>query len=106
MSDVFKRIGLVVLDNTGTRDPKLLKAPFKHILKSRANYEGGSNYRRPIGVEDVYDTGVTNEVYLYIRQNYYNTNFEFAKTDSKLSPKVLFSLILRLKLVKNWHKTL
>ncbi|XP_063723257.1 uncharacterized protein LOC134851208 [Symsagittifera roscoffensis] len=61
VSDVFKRIGLVVLDNTGTRDPKLLKAPFKHILKSRANYEGGSNYRRPIGVEDVYDTGVTNE---------------------------------------------
>ena len=61
VSDLFKRVGLVYLVNTGTNSPQVLRKPFEHILGGGATYEGGANPRRYIE-PNIFETGVSNEV--------------------------------------------
>ncbi|XP_075246615.1 uncharacterized protein LOC142340087 [Convolutriloba macropyga] len=90
VDDLYHRIGLVYLTNTGTKDAAELQKPFDRILGTGNLYEGGANPRSAIE-GNVYDTGVSMESFVhyhhemaYVDKSVKNVFF----TCSELSPGV------------------
>ena len=65
MSDLYQRIGLVRLVNTGTTDGNQLKKAVLHITGPGISYDGGL-IRRPFLDEGLLDTNVPHEVCAHV----------------------------------------
>jgi len=64
MDEMFERVGLVWLRNTGLRTKEDMAFYANYILKDVMSYEGGANSREGLG-ENVYETGAPRQAWLH-----------------------------------------